>query len=63
MAIYKRIKELEAKIKHLESEPAQHWFGKLAKSVKVHTLEKKVASLKKQLKPKFKTHKLDPNVE
>jgi len=49
MAIKKHLKDLEAKLKHLKEEPAQNWIGKWAKSVKVHNIEKKIASLNKEL--------------
>lgn len=65
MAIYKRIKELQARIKTLESEPVTHWLGKWAKSAKMHILEKKIASLRKELKPnpRPKQHKFDHDVQ
>ena len=65
MAIYKQIKELQARIKTLESESTQNWLGKWAKSVKMHILEKKITSLRKELKPNPhpKQHKFDHDVQ
>jgi len=65
MALYKHIKELEVKIKHLKAEPVEHWFRKVAKNVKLHILERKLVSLRKEVKPNHhpKQHKFDPDVQ
>ena len=65
MAIYKRIKELEAKVKELKAEPGVNWIGKWAKSFQVSNLEKRIASLKKEVKPNHHPKKanFDPNIQ
>ena len=44
------IQELRMQIEHLKKEPVQNWFGKMAKSVKVRNIEKKIKSLEKTIK-------------
>lgn len=65
MALHKRIKELQARVDELKAEPGVNWIGKWAKSIKVHNLQKRIASLKKELKPNHHTKKssFDPNIQ
>lgn len=65
MAIHKRIKELQAKVDQLKAEPGINWLGKWAKSIQVHNLEKRIASLRKELKPNHHPKKdtFDPNIQ
>ena len=50
MAIKKHIKELEARLAHLEIEPVRYWVGKIVKRVKVRRIEKKLLELYKSYK-------------
>lgn len=64
MAIKKRIKELQARLKQIESESQHYWIGKWVKSLEMNRIKAKIADLQKELKPNHHPkQKLDPNVE
>lgn len=46
------LEELRMKIEHLRNELPQNWIGKLAKSIKVRNIEKKIQELEKSLRKK-----------
>lgn len=46
------LEELRMKIEHMKKETPQSWIGKIAKSVKVKNIEKKIKELEKSLKKK-----------
>ena len=64
MAIKKRIKELQARLKQMESESQHYWIGKWVKSLEINRLKRKIEDLEKELKPNHhQPRKLDPDVE
>ena len=64
MSIKNKIKELEIELAHLKAEPGVNWLGKWAKSIQAKRIEKKIAELKKEMKPNHHSkHKLNPDVE
>jgi predicted RNase H-like nuclease (RuvC/YqgF family) len=46
------LEELRMKVEHMKKEQPQNWIGKLAKSVKVRNIEKKIQELEKSLRNK-----------
>jgi len=43
-----KITLLEHAIEHISYQPSQNWIGKLAKSIKIQRIKKKIRSLKKE---------------
>lgn len=43
------IQELEHAIDHIKNEPVKGWLHKLAKSIKVRKIQRKIDSLKKEM--------------
>ena len=62
MAIKKRIKELQARLTQIESEPTKYWVGKWTKSIQTSILKSRIRDLQKQLKPNHHP-KPDSNVK
>ena len=50
MAIKKRIKELQARLKQIQSEPNKYWIGKWVKSLEINRIKAKITDLEKELK-------------
>lgn len=46
------IQELRMQIEHMKKEQPQNWIGKMAKSAKMRTIERKIQELEKSLNKK-----------